>query len=239
MTKKNLFILTVATFAIMAFGSTSVKADDCVTQYGGSQYGTPCNPNDLVINKEVQLIGAKDSNGGPVYVENLSTSDASASAGLFMTFRLTVKNNSNHDFGDIEVKDIFPPFMSYPIASNEGPLSHISGGDVKSASYDPASRTLTMRLENVKAGESRQMIVTGKVDDSVNFPAGQSAFCVVNTAQVRGDGRFEEDTAQVCISNQNKGKSTLPKAGVDSYLMMLPFLALGAVGLKLTRKQAK
>ncbi len=233
-TKKNILTLSIATFAVAVMGATTVKADgDCVTQYGGSQYGTPCNPNDLVINKEVQKIGVTDSNGGPVYVENLSTSDATASAGTYMTFRLTVKNNASKDFSSVEVKDIFPPYMSYPTT-----MGGVSGGDVKSALYDPATRTLTMKLENVKAGESRQIIVTGKVDDSGSFPAGQSTFCVVNTAQVRGEGRFDEDTAQICINNDKKGTSALPKAGSEGLLIMAASALLGLAGFKLVRKTA-
>jgi uncharacterized repeat protein (TIGR01451 family) len=233
-TKHTILYLSIAVAAMATVGAISTRAaQNCVTQYGGSQYGTPCNPNDLVINKEVQKIGAKGADGAAVYVENLSVSDATASAGTHMTFRLTVKNNSNKDFASVEVKDIFPPYMSYPTGS-----SGITGGDVKSALYDPANRTLTMKIENLKAGESRQIIVTAKVDDSTSFPAGKSTFCVVNTAQVRAEGRFDEDTAQVCINNNVKGVSTLPKAGSQGLLIMAVSTLLGLAGFALVRKTA-
>ena len=95
-----------------------------------------------------------------------------------------------------------------------------------------------MKLESLKAGESRQIIITGQVNDSSSFPSGQSTFCVVNTSQVRANGRFDEDTAQVCISNNIKGVSTLPKAGSESLYIVLASAIVGLFGIKLTRKTA-
>jgi hypothetical protein len=234
-------LFTVAVITATIVGVTVVGAQECTSQYGGSQYGTNCNPGDLTINKEVQKIGYKDANGNAIYVDNLSLSDASASAGMYMTFRLTVKNNANRDFSDIEVKDIFPPFMSYPVSEGRGPLSYLSGGDVKSASYDPSSRTLFMRLENFKKDEERQIIVTAKVDDAKAFPSGKSNICIVNTAQVKAEGnRFDEDTAQICVSSgEVKGVSTLPKAGFNQILLGLPAGLLGLFGIKLIRNKKK
>jgi len=234
-------LLTLAVATTTVVGATVVSAEACTTQYGGSQYGTNCNPGDLTINKEVQKIGYKDANGNAIYVDNLSLSDASASAGTYMTFRLNVKNNSDRDFSTIEVKDIFPPFMSYPVSEGKGPLSYLSGGDVKSASYDPSSRTLFMRLENFKKNEERQIVVTAKIDDAKAFPSGKSNVCIINTAQVKAEGnRFDEDTAQICItSGEVKGVTTLPKAGFNQILLALPAGLLGLFGIKLTRNKKK
>lgn len=239
--KSKAIILSVAIVTTLLVGATVVKAEECTSQYGGSQYGTDCNPGDLTINKEVQKIGYKDANGNAIYVDNLSLSDASASAGNYMTFKLTVKNNSDRDFTDIEVKDIFPPFMSYPVSEGKGPLSYLSGGDVKSASYDPSSRTLFMRLENFKKNEERAIIVTAKVDEAKAFPSGKSNVCIVNTAQVKAEGnRFDEDTAQICVaSGEVKGVSTLPKAGFNQILLAIPTGLLGLIGIKLTRNKKK
>lgn len=218
-------ILSFTSAILFATASTVLADDNCVTQYGGSQYGTTCNPNDLVINKEVQKIGVND-NGNPVYVENLSTVDQQITAGAYMTFRLTIKNNSNQTFNTVEVKDIFPPYMNY-----------VSGGP-SGTIYDAETKTMTTKLYDLKAGESRTLILSAQVVEDKNFPSGKSVFCVVNTAQVKSDNRFDEDTAQVCIKTPDvKGVTTLPKAGFNDILMFIPFALLGIAGLGLATKK--
>jgi uncharacterized repeat protein (TIGR01451 family) len=226
-TKTNALILSISLAAVVAvFGATKVHADgNCITQYGGSQYGTNCTPNDLVINKEVQKVGIQNLDGSPVYAENLSVSDTLPAPGNFTTFRLTVKNTSGQTFDPVTVKDIFPPYMSY-----------ISGGPSGTV-YDPSTRTMTATLNNLIAGESRQMIIVAKVADASSFPAGQSTFCVVNTANVSSLDRFDQDTAQVCLNAKGVTPAVLPKAGVDSLLLMVPFAFLGLAGMGLATKK--
>lgn len=217
-----LTLATISTFVVLS----SVHAEECVTQYGGSQYGTTCNPNDLVINKEVQKIGSTDGNGSPVYVENLSVSDAHVIAGTYMNFRLTIKNNSSETINSVEVKDIFPPYMSY-----------VSGGPSGTV-YDAETRTMVFTLKDLKDGEARTITYTAKVDEEKYFPSGKSSFCVVNTARVKSEKRSDEDTAQVCIKTPDvKGITTLPKAGFNDLALIVPFALLGVFGLKLALKK--
>jgi uncharacterized repeat protein (TIGR01451 family) len=227
MTHKSFVLSTLAiTLFTLAVAKTPAFAGDCVTQYGGSQYGTNCTPNDLVINKEVQKPGVKGTDGGPVFVENLSVMESSASAGTYMTFRLTVKNNSTQNFANVEVKDIFPPYMSY---SSGGPSGTV---------YDPSTRTMTSTLTDLKAGESRQLYIVGKVEEANAFPAGKNNFCVVNTSQVRSEGRFDEDTAQVCLYAPSNRAASLPKAGFNDIFLIIPFALLGFGGFSLITKKA-
>lgn len=230
MTKHILTSLTISAASVALFlGTTLVQAEDtCVTQYGGSQYGTACNPNDLVINKEVQKIGSNDSNGNPIFVENVSTTDTHATAGTTILFRLTIKNNSNQTFTQVEVKDIFPPYLSY-----------VSGGP-SGTIYDAENRTMISKLENLTAGETRTMTLTTKVVEDGSFPAGKANFCVVNTGKVASGDRNDEDTAQLCIKTPDvKGASTssLPKAGVNDLMLMIPFALLGLAGVGLAAKK--
>jgi uncharacterized repeat protein (TIGR01451 family) len=222
----KLILSIVALSVIMAVTGGKVFADgNCVTQYGGSQYGTNCNPNDLVINKEVQKIGVQSLDGSPVYIENLSVSDTLPVPGNFMTFRLTVKNNSGQTFDPVTVKDVFPPYLSY-----------VSGGPSGTV-YDPATRTMTVTLNNLIAGETRQLVIVAKVADASAFPTGQSTFCVVNTAQVSSLNRFDQDTAQICLNAKGTAKATLPKAGVNDLLMVVPFALIGLAGMGLATKK--
>lgn len=221
---KTLFISAFT--AIVTAASVVYAGEDCVTQYGGSQYGTSCNPNDLIINKEVQKVGSSDSNGNPVYVENLSVNDAHILPGNYMTFRLSIKNSSNQAFDSVEVKDIFPPYMSY-----------VSGGPSGTV-YDAETRTMTVKLEKLAAGETRTITLAAKVDDEKSFPGGKSSFCVVNTARVSSGNRNDEDTAQVCIKTPDvKGVTTLPKAGFNDIAMILPAALLGLAGIALATKK--
>lgn len=226
LTNNTKLILSIAAVAVMAVTGSKVFADgNCVTQYGGSQYGTNCNPNDLVVNKEVQKVGVQSLDGSPVYVENLSVSDTLPVPGNFMTFRLTIKNNSGQTFDPVTVKDVFPPHMSY-----------VSGGPSGTV-YDPATRTMTATLNNLIAGESRQMVIVAKVADANAFPTGQSTFCVVNTAQVSSLNRYDQDTAQVCLNAKGTAPATLPKAGVNDLLMVVPFALMGLAGMGLVTKK--
>jgi hypothetical protein len=63
---------------------------------------------------------------------------------------------------------------------------------------------------------------------------------VVNTGKVASGDRNDEDTAQVCIKTPDvKGASTssLPKAGANDLLVMIPFALLGIAGLGLATKK--
>jgi uncharacterized repeat protein (TIGR01451 family) len=225
--KTKLFAITALFTGVLTLGafSSKVYADSCVTQYGGSQYGTSCNPNELVINKEVQKPGVQAADGGPVYVENLSATDVQANAGSYITFRVTVRNNSSQTISSVTVKDLFPPYLSY-----------VSGGPSGTV-YDAQNKVMTTTLTNLQPGESRVLILVTKVEEASGFPSGQSVFCVVNTAQVKSDSQSDQDTAQVCIKTPGGRVSTLPNAGFDDILILIPSALAGAFGVNLLTKR--
>ncbi len=189
-----------------------VNADTCTTQYGGS---VTCIPSDLTVNKQVR---------NPVtnnFVENLSSTDPAFSPGSSVLFRLIIKNTSGQTFNPVAVKDTFPGYLTFVA----GP-----------GTYDKASNTLTFNLENVIAGETRTVEILAKVNDKSAFPSANSFFCVTNVADVSSLNRADHDTAQLCIQTSLMGATTLPVAGFNDLLLVLPFMGVGLGGVALLRK---
>lgn len=210
MNKQSIILSTAGIIASALMFAPSVSADMCIAQYGGT---TTCVPSDLTINKQVK---------NPItnsFVENLTTTDATFAANGEVTYKLTIHNGSGETF-QAEVKDIFPSYLTF-----------VSGP----GTYNNDNKTLTIKLENLIAGETRTMELVARVSDKSAFPAGKSLFCVVNVAEVRALNRFDSDRAQACIGENVLGVTTLPVAGFDNLAMILPFAGVmlgGAAILK-------
>jgi len=213
MNTKNIILSLITGFAFtaLAAGFSPVFADYCTTQYGGTE---TCRPSDLLINKQVQ----NPINGN--FVENLSSGDSTFSPGSEVLFQLTIKNVSGETFNPVNVKDVLPSYLTF-----------VSGP----GTFDQASRTLTFSLENLIAGETRNVQILTKV-----LPTTVSFVCVNNYADVRAEavGRFNSDTAQFCIQTNVLGATTLPVAGFNDYLLLLPFAGVGATGIALLKKRS-
>jgi uncharacterized repeat protein (TIGR01451 family) len=213
--KQNNIVLSLLGIAALALTFVpSIHAETCTTtEYGGTTYGTNCIPNDLDINKQVKN---PISN---IFVENLTTTDATFKPGSEITYKLIIKNNSGQTFNPVNVKDILPPYLTFVA----GP-----------GTYDSATRTLSFSLENLIAGETRTVEMLVKVVPVDQFPSGKSLFCVVNVAEVRALNRFDSDSAQACLQN-GVGITTLPVAGFDSLALLLPFAGVGLGGFALLK----
>lgn len=177
-------------------------------------------PVNLIVNKYVKNPITN------VFVENLGSTDPTFSPGSTVTFRLAVKNFSGETFSPVEVVDQFPDYLTYVGSSVAG-------------NYDAGKRRLVMKLENLIAGETRDIEVTAKVADRSAFASDRDFFCVSNytkvTAPARPDG--DDDTAELCITTRIKGAENLPVAGFNDLITILPFLSLGGIGLVLLKKR--
>jgi uncharacterized repeat protein (TIGR01451 family) len=180
-----------------------VHADTCTTQYGGT---TTCVPTDLTVNKEVR------NPINNVFVENLGTGDKLFKTGDEVTYRLTIKNASGETFNPVTVHDVLPPYLTFVA----GP-----------GTYNKDNRTLTFTLENLIAGETRQVEILARV---VDLPNDKSVFCVENKADVSALNRYDDDTAQVCLGTNVLG-STLPVAGFDDFALLLPAVGVALSGI--------
>lgn len=214
MNKQSIVLSLVACVAGLTSFATPVYADMCTTQYGGT---TTCSPSDLTINKQVFNPVTKK------YVENLTTTDPTFTPTSEVTYRLIVHNGSGETF-QANVKDTLPPYLSFVA----GP-----------GTYNKDTRILEFKLENLIAGETRNVDILAKVANANAFPAGKSLFCVVNVAEVRALNRFDSDSAQVCLQNGTSIATTLPVAGFDNLTLLLPFAGVGLGGFALLRKQKR
>lgn len=209
--KQTIFALICITLLSSALFAGNLSADS----YGN---GNP-QPANLIINKFVK---------NPItnlFVDNLGSTDPTFSPGSTVTFKLSVKNTSGETFTPVTVIDTFPDYVTYVSSTVPG-------------TYDTKIRQLEIKLENLIAGETRDIEVTAKIADRSTFASDRDFFCVSNytkaTTQARPDG--DDDTAEFCITTRVKGAENLPVAGFNDLATMLPFLSLGGIGLVLLKK---
>lgn len=234
--KNNLLLLAIF---ILTFAFSLVKeahAQTCTTQYGGT---VTCPPTDLTINKLVakpreereESVVDKGGNkqvvtvtAGPlVFVENL-TINQSYRPGQEVPFNLVISNGSNKTFTNVTVKDVFPENLTF--VSGPGTFS---------------GNTLTFPIDKLDPGQK----VTQQILARVTEPKGDTPanFCVLNRGEVSAEdppageaGRFHKDDAQVCVTTVASAKK-LPVAGVNEFLMLIPFAGAGLSGIALLRKR--
>lgn len=210
--KQTLIVLASIVLLSSAFFAGAVHADSY-----GNGITVPAN---LTVNKYVKN---PITNG---FVENLGSTDPTFSPRSTVTFRLAVKNSSGETFTPVEVIDQFPDYLTYVGSTVQG-------------TYDAGKRRLVMKLENLIAGETRDIEVTAKVADRSAFASDRDFFCVSNyskvTAPARPDG--DDDSAEFCITTRVGGVTTLPVAGFNDFATILPFLSLGGIGIVLLKKK--
>jgi uncharacterized repeat protein (TIGR01451 family) len=210
---KQLFSLLAASILLTSgFLTTPVFADS----YGNDNG----QPSDLYINKQVQN---PITNG---WVENLGSTDPTFSPGSTVTFLLTVTNGSGETFNPVEVVDQLPTYLTYL-------------GSSVPASYDAGQHRIVMHLDNVIAGETRNITITTQVADKSAFPTNDSVFCATNYSKVTAPSRpsGDDDTADFCITTKVGTTSTLPVAGFNDFATLIPFLSLGGIGLVMLKKK--
>lgn len=217
-------LITTAFLSLVAFVFAFAKpafADGCGSQ-SGTYGGNNCPPDDLIINKQVFNPVTK------LFVENIMASDnANYSRGSEVQFRVTVMNASGETFNPVTVTDTLPPYLAF-----------VAGPGIYDKPGQPGGK-LTVKLENVIAGETRSFEILTKVaGDKMLFPANQPLVCQVkNVARASVSVRPEkEDIAEFCIQNQVLGASALPVAGFDDLLLLVPFAGLGLSGIALLRR---
>lgn len=205
--------LSIAILALTVF-VPSVQAQECVTQYGGN---VVCPPTDLSINKQVAqpVVSKGGVTASSTFVENLGSTNPFG-PGAEVLYRLVVKNTGSVTLNPVTVKDVLPQHLTF-----------VSGP----GSYDANTRTLTIVMNDLTAGESRTVELLTKVVDAAQFPTNQNTFCITNYAEARGGNRFDDDTAQVCLA----AAPNLPVAGFNDLALMLPFAGVGLSGLALLK----
>jgi len=219
-------IVLTTGFSIAAiFLAGKVFAGECTPIYGG---GVSCpKRGEIIIDKQI----ANPDSG--VFVDNLTEFDAKFDPEEEITFRLFLRNTGNESINEIEVKDIFPDFTTFISGPGEFKREETKNG------------TLTFKVFNLAAGESREYWIRAKAFPAKDLP--ENTICkIVNRAQAKADDRFNEDLAQFCIARQPVTKGgvpvvkEVPKTGAaEMALLGVSFSALTGIGLKLRKNAEK
>ena len=203
---------TVSLLVLSLLVGASTVFADCTNQYGST---VPCQPENLTINKQVQ-----DPING-LFVENITS--ARFVNGNNVIFRLTVSNTSGETFSDVKVEDRLPDNMDYVDSNPTG-------------TWDKTNKTVTIKLGAMPADTKREVFVWAKI---VGPYPKEDPFCRDNWSKVTDPARPNgtTDTARVCITNKVLGSTSLPTAGVNDIVMMIPLLTMAGTGIALMRKK--
>lgn len=192
----NKFIATILSVMFFAFATSASAAGV------ESGYGQPCEPiyggGEVCVSKGQILINktVKNPETG-AFVENLSlSSDPKYSANGVVDFQLTLTNTGKETLNEVTVTDTFPSYVKYESGSG---------------TYNEGNNTLTFKVTDLQAGESRVYNVTGKITDVSNLPADQAVTCVVNQVKATSSENESSDVSQFCISKV----ITTTKGGIE------------------------
>lgn len=208
-------LVVLSAVALLATAST-VSADECSTQYGN---GTTCQPTKIDIDKKVRnpITGS--------FVENLLSGDAAYSPNSEVIYLLKISNTSNQNFTDVTVTD------TLPIQLNSGAVVDSDKAKVKDEKFE--NNTIIFKLKDeLKAGSTIEIQVKAKVRDASVFTEVKTCD-ITNTGRVQAGDNSKDNTAKICVTKDVLGTTTLPQAGPEDYLPLLPFLGLGITGIAL------
>ena len=220
------FLLAIFSFIspLRAFADTA-----CQPIYGGGQ--TCVTTGNISINKTI--MNPQSGN----MVDNLSINDPRYLPGYITTFQISVTNTGNSNISRINVRDIFPQYITF----SSGP-----------GSFDNNTKILNFDVNNLNVNETRNYTILGRVVDANSLPISQgSVVCVVNQAtatNLDNNSQVSQDNAQFCIEKStpaagfpaatNTNIKVMPATGPDS-LALLALIPTGLSGLILRRKSFK
>ena len=175
----------VATASVLAAEPTPAG---CQPLYNG---GTVCqNSNLLHINKKILSPAVSVAPGQSFqdkdFIDNIGPNDRRYTANKPTAFRIYLTNRTRSSLKNILVKDIFPPRY----------LTFVSGN----GKYDNVSRTFTATIDEIKAGETRQItiqVLTARADE---LPEGNQPLCTINLGIATVNNKTSQDTSQICVS---------------------------------------
>lgn len=179
----------------------------------------------ISVEKFVSKPGAVTKGGvtSEEFVENLSSSDVRFRSGQDVRFKLVVKNTSDTNLTNVEVKDFVPDFLE-PV---EGP-----------GSFNSSTRTLAFNAGDFAVNEEKIYFLKMRVLSQNQLPQDKGIICVVNKVKVEVQGVGAEDTSQFCIEKEVQGVVSVPSAGPEAGLVLLAFNALAAgAGIWLRRRK--
>ncbi|MBP6883321.1 MAG: hypothetical protein WAT72_02995 [Microgenomates group bacterium] len=207
----------VVTFLLSGFLFLSL-GQGALAQYGQygayGPYGQGGQSNSILVDKTVGMnqVTTKGGTTSTTFVDNLGSTDQRFFAGQTVSFKIKVKNTSDHKLSNIVVKDTLP--------------TSLEAVDVKN--YDSATRTITLS-DNLalNAGEEYIYTLNTKVVSQEKLPTDKGVFCVYNKAVASNSMVSDDDAAQFCIEKKVLGVKSQPNAGPEYGLGLLALQMLG------------
>lgn len=183
MSMKQFYLgVTLTSLSFVLFATKVDAAVQCQPIYGGGE--TCIQVGKVTIDKKVEDPALKGN-----FKDTLSINDNRYFPEQAVTFRLIVTNTTDQEARNIVVQDVLPELTSFV----EGP-----------GEFDRATKTLTIKVNSMKANEQRTFTIVGRVAAASDLPQAQAIPCVVNRASVKADGmdKANEDNAQFCIEQR-------------------------------------
>lgn len=215
-----MFGLFGAGYSYASYGSVA-----CQPIYGGGE--TCVTSNKFVLDKKVLHPETSGKGETEKYVDNLSINDPKFAPHQTVKFELTVTNTGNNTLNELTLTDILPSYVTF-----------VSGP----GTYNKDSNTLTFKVLNLNANESRKFIIETKVKDANSLPNAQGVVCVVNQASVTFEKDESKDNSQFCIEKTVTNTvmpapviTQTPSTGAGS-LALIGLIPAAVGGLFLRRK---
>lgn len=182
-------ISLVTSYLLIANSSKAFAGISCQPIYGGGQ--SCISTNNISIDKTVLNPQSNQM------VDNLSINDPKYQPDFITTFKIKVTNTGSNSFSNVEIKDIFPQYVSFSAGSG---------------TFDQNTRTLVFSVKDLKANESRTFTVMGRVVEESSIPLAGGNICVVNQAMATTNtNEVAQDNSQFCI--EKKSVPTVTKGG--------------------------
>lgn len=227
-----LLFFSVAT-QVQASSGTVYGSSDCQIAYGGNQ----CENINLLLDKKIADPTTVDKKGQSPsnYQDNWGVNAAKYVPGQHVPYQITVTNTGTKTLTDISVKDTLPSYINY-----------VSGGK-----FDSKTKIVTITIDKLGAGDSKNLDIIGQVVSSNELPSDQTTVCdVVNKAVASTDSLSSQDTAELCIQKEAVGggetkgglkvfpapkTKTTPPTGSEA-LALIGLLPGGILGMFLRKK---
>lgn len=150
------------------------------------------------------------------FVDNLNLEQQTFLPNQEVTFRITITNIIQSDLRNIVITDRLPDVLNF-ISTSFG-------------SYDSATKTITLKIDSLKVGESKTFEIKAKIKPAEEL--SNNVTCQTNLARGMVNNMVEEDTASFCIQKQVlQTTPTLPTTGpaqtLEVMVLSTLFLAIG------------
>lgn len=215
--KKSIFIIFAA-FLLSSFSVHSVFAggtdSNCKLIYGGGEVcASPSPTNTKSVSTSVPQFEINKFVNNPqtqVYVEELTEKDPMYRIGEVVSFKLTMKNNASTPLSNITIKDTFPETVEF------------NGG---AGIYDNKKKVLSLSLDKLGSGESRDFYVQATIVRNVTFSDGKNVACSTNSVTMTAESKTVSDKVQFCIANTGGTASVSSTSPTPTQVVAVPTVA--------------